>query len=116
MPTCRSEATRSFAHQGKMRARVEVSLPWSRCTWPHATTLEQSCEGQLWIQIGGSAGQQSVFVCNAYMPQASSKEPCDAAYAKLEENLRQQGCVIVLGDLNARVGPATRNWPPSGLR
>ena len=74
----------------------------------HVTTLEQSCEGQLWIQIGGSAGQQSVFVCNAYMPQASSKEPCDAAYAKLEENViffRQRGCVIVLGDLNARVGP-----------
>ena len=33
-PTCRSEATRSFAHQGKMRAKVEVLLPWSRCTWP----------------------------------------------------------------------------------
>ena len=48
-------------------------------------------------------------MCNAYMPQASSKEPCDAAYAKLEENViffRQQGCVIVLGDLNARVGQA----------
>ena len=76
----------------------------------HVSTLEQSCEGQLWIQIGGSAGQQSVFVCNAYMPQASSKEPCDAAYAKLEENViffRQQGCVIVLGDLNARVGPGS---------
>ncbi len=37
--------------------------------------------------MGGSVGQQSVFVCNAYMPQASSKEPCDAAYAKLEENV-----------------------------
>ena len=33
-PPCRSEATRSFAHQEKMRAKVEVSLPWSRCTWP----------------------------------------------------------------------------------
>ena len=51
-----------------------------------------------------------MFACNAYMPQASSKEPCDAAYAKLEENViffRQQGCVIVLGDLNARVGPGS---------
>lgn len=83
----------------------------------HASVLEQKCENQFWIQLGGSGSQQPVYICNAYMPQANDKKARDAAFEHLEESVifyRKLGCVIVLGDLNARLGPDAGPLPRVG--
>jgi exonuclease III len=73
----------------------------------HCELLAQTASNQVWLRIGAGAGQAPLFVCNAYMPQATAgAESRREAWDNLSSDVTQHqrsGEVVVLGDLNARV-------------
>ena len=76
-----------------------------------AFTSKEPCtvKDQIWIRISGSRGNKDLLVCCAYMLQESkSKEERDEAFEALHkaaERYTSKGCdVLILGDLNARLG------------
>jgi len=73
--------------------------------------VKSETAGQLWVRIAGSAGRKDIYVCSAYMLQESEKkETREIAFGALEEaalRLSTKGEVLLMGDLNARVGAPT---------
>jgi len=73
--------------------------------------VKSETAGQLWVRIAGSAGRKDIYVCSAYMLQESEKkEMRETAFGALEEAaLRHatKGELLLMGDLNARVGAPT---------
>ena len=76
-----------------------------------AFTSKEPCtvKDQIWIRISGSRGNNDLLVCCAYMLQESkTKEEREVAFEalyKAAERYTSKGCdVLILGDLNARLG------------
>ena len=78
-----------------------------------AITYKEPCThaNQLWIHITGTRGKRDLFVCSAYMPQEqATKEDREEAFLALETSAKKYsalGDILILGDLNAKLGPPT---------
>ena len=88
---------------------VVIYVHSALATFTHA--LGSSTTNQLWIRIKGVPGRQDLNICSAYMPQESDTKACrQTAFEALEETAVQlniEGEVVILGDLNAKLGPPT---------
>jgi exonuclease III len=77
---------------------------------PLLCALKPTFRDQLWAKIPGTRGERDLYVCAAYMPQESkSRSVREAAWAALTKSVLQyqrKGRVVLLGDLNARLGQA----------
>jgi exonuclease III len=63
---------------------------------------------QLWLKLSGTAGTEDLYICSAYMPQESASKleretDWEMLVAEVVEH-KQQGEVVVVGDMNARLG------------
>ena len=77
---------------------------------PYVSRLKPTHENQLWIKIAASNSKDAdIYMCVAYMPQeGASKLVREAAWAALSESwirYSTKGVVLLLGDLNAKLGP-----------
>jgi exonuclease III len=75
---------------------------------PLITIANTNHDNQLWLKLRGTGGQKNLHFCSAYMPQESTTvEERRKAWAALQDNahwFKQQGDVILAGDMNARLG------------
>jgi hypothetical protein len=76
---------------------------------PYVSVLKPTHQGQLWIKIAASSGKDAdIFACVAYMPQeTATKAEREKAWAALTESwiiYSTKGAILLLGDLNARIG------------
>jgi endonuclease/exonuclease/phosphatase family metal-dependent hydrolase len=73
--------------------------------------VKSETKGQLWVRLTGSAGRKDIYVCSAYMLQESAKkEDREEAFGALKEAALRHGAkgeLLLMGDLNARVGAPT---------
>lgn len=74
--------------------------------------VKEKCSfaNQLWVRIAGVKGKRDMVVCSAYMPQERrSAEARKSAFEALQATVKEyeQDCdVVILGDLNAKLGSA----------
>lgn len=81
----------------------------------------EECKGaahpeSLWLCVAGHRGERSLYVGCVYMPPVLAAEE-ERHYATLMEDIlgfQEKGQVVVLGDLNARVGSAAANFDVIG--
>ena len=68
-------------------------------------------EESAWIKVRGGRGKESLYIGCIYMPTTTaSVSTMDACYENLKEDVlifKEKGKVMLLGDLNARVGTAS---------
>ena len=63
------------------------------------------------MKVRGGRGKEALYLCCVYMPtEASAAAVIEDSYERLKEDVleyQQKGRVVLLGDLNARVGKST---------
>jgi hypothetical protein len=72
---------------------------------------DQQYDEALWLVLPGQGGARKLFIEVVYMPDmGKSASVRSAAYSALQEDLgclSSRGSVLVMGDVNARVGRAS---------
>ena len=111
--TCKSLGVKGFEYYSHTQpdGLGGVGFLVTRALKAFVTVIDVTERDQLWIRISGSNGKKDLYICSAYLPQESAtakhrKQSWAALKVKVLE-FQALGEVVVVGDLNAKVGRST---------